>query len=107
MTDDNQPSDDFAFDLGMPSLLEAYKQQCKLLIDELDDAWLEVRQSRKNVAKLVQMNSSLSNELTTLKREHEKVRWELSDIRLKDGLEAAANINPFENCHRHGNTDKA
>ncbi|WP_346832647.1 hypothetical protein ABDX87_09590 [Pseudomonas abietaniphila] len=95
MTENKLPSDDSAFDLGVPSLLEAYKQQCKLLIDELDDAWLEVRQSRKNVAKLVRMNASMSDELAALKREHEKVRWQLSDIYLKEGLEAAAKIGHF------------
>jgi cell division protein FtsB len=97
----NDVMNDEGNELGVPSLLVAYKQRCQLLMDELDDAWLDVRQTRRNVAKLVRMNASLSDELAALRREHEKLRWTLSDVYRQQGLEAGRKLNAHANAHRH------
>lgn len=70
-----------------------------MLVDELDDAWLEVRKSKQTITKLVAMNDKLVKQLAVLKIEHEKVRWELSAMNLKSGLEAGRRLVPGTNVH--------
>lgn len=86
--------------LGVPSLLQAYKQQQAMLVDELDDAWQEIRKSKQTITKLVAMNDKLIKQLAVLKVEHEKVRWQLSDMNLKAGLEAGRRLTPGGNVHQ-------
>jgi len=87
-------------ELGVPNLLQAYKQQTRMLVDELDDCWSEVRKSKQMITKLVQMNDKLAKQLAVLKVEHEKVRWQLSDMNLKAGLEAGRLLTPGSNVHQ-------
>lgn len=87
-------------ELGVPSLLQAYKQQTRMLVDELDDCWSEVRKSKQTITKLVAMNDKLAKQLAVLKVEHEKVRWQLSDMNLKAGLEAGRLLTPGSNVHQ-------
>ena len=93
-------------ELGVPSLLQAYKQQTRMLVDELDDCWSEVRRSKQTITKLVQMNDKLAKQLAVLKIEHEKVRWQLSDMNLKAGLEAGRRLTPGGNLHQGYGGDK-
>lgn len=83
---------------------EMLEQQCRLLIDESEQAWLEVRRARQNIAKLVQINSQLHSELTGLKKEHHRVRWELSEHLREAGLEAGRRSNSFLGAHGRGST---
>lgn len=100
MTKPPLPIDKSEFgELGVPNLLTAYRYQCKMLVDELDDAWLEVRNAKVNIRKLVKMNDALTKQLAVLKVEHEKVRWQLSDMNLKAGLEAGRRLVPGTNVH--------
>jgi hypothetical protein len=87
-------------ELGVPNLLQAYKQQTRMLVDELDDAWSEVRKSKQTITKLVAMNDKLAKQLAVLKVEHDKIRWQLSDMNLKAGLEAGRRLTPGGNVHQ-------
>lgn len=46
--------------LGCPTPLEMYKHQCALLEDELTQTQALLRNARKNIAGLVQMNDALT-----------------------------------------------
>ncbi|MEQ7917654.1 hypothetical protein ABQX22_00545 [Xanthomonas sp. WHRI 1810A] len=92
-------NDDSDFDLGVPSEVEMFRHQCDMLIDELNDCWCLLRNSRQHVVKLVALNDRLAKELTTLKAQHEKVRWALSDKLLAEGLEAGRRLVPGSNIH--------
>lgn len=83
---------------------ETLKQQCQLLIEETNQAWLEVRRACQNIAKLVQINTQLYSELTGLKKEHHRVRWELAEHMRKTGLKAGRQCNAF--LGTHGRTSK-
>lgn len=96
MTDDLINDDGFECFYTREEMLE---QQCRLLIDDADYAWLEVRRARQHVAKLVQMNTKLSDEISVLKREHHKIRWELSEYLREAGLEAGRQCNAFLGAH--------
>jgi hypothetical protein len=102
MTNNHKSIDDHTgfSELGVPSPLQAYKQQQAMLVDELDDAWREIRESKQTITKLVAMNDKLANQLAVLKFEHEKVRWQLSDMNLKAGLEAGRRLRPGDNIHQ-------
>lgn len=91
--------DDTGFDLGLPSPLEMTRQECLLLHSELRDVWSELRRSRRNVARLVQMNSLLTEDLGKLRIEHSRVRWELSDVYLKAGMEAGKKCNSYAGAY--------
>lgn len=78
---------------------EMLEQQCQLLIEERNQAWLEVRRARQNIAKLVQINTHLYTELTGLKKEHHRVRWELSEHLRQAGLEANRQFNASLGAH--------
>jgi hypothetical protein len=92
-------NDDSDFDLGVPSEAEMFRHQCDMLIDELNDCWDLLRNSRQHVVKLVALNDRLAKELTTLKAQHEKTRWELSAMNLKSGLVAGRRLVPGDNVH--------
>ncbi|MEE4127056.1 hypothetical protein [Pseudomonas viridiflava] len=78
---------------------EMLEHQCRLLIDEVDQTWLEVRRARQNIAKLVQINAQLHSELTGLKKEHHRMRWELSEHLRRAGLEAGNRCNAFKGAY--------
>lgn len=87
-------------ELGVPNLLQAYKQQTRMLVDELDDAWSELRKSKHTITKLVAMNDKLAKQLAVLKVEHDKIRWALSDKLLAEGMEAGRKLTPGANVHQ-------
>lgn len=93
-------NDDSNFDLGVPTESEMFRHQCDMLIDELNDCWCLLRNSRQHVVKLVALNDRLARELELLKKQHEKTRWELSDMNLKSGLEAGRRLTPGSNLHQ-------
>ncbi|KII33496.1 hypothetical protein NL64_09855 [Pseudomonas fluorescens] len=72
--------DDSGFELGMPSREEMLKHQCTLLCAELETTQKDLRRAHLNIAKLIIMHRDSSTELTTLKVEHERLRWKLSDL---------------------------
>lgn len=78
---------------------EMLEQQCRLLIEEIDDAWQEVRRARQNVAKLVQINTQLYVELARLTKESDRVRWEMSEHLRHAGLKAASQNNALLGAH--------
>jgi len=100
--------DDAGFDLGLPSVLEMTRQECLLLHSELRDVWQELRRSRRNVATLVQMNSMLEGDLSKLRVEYNTVRWELSGMNLKAGMEAGKKSNSYAGaCGRSASSKTA
>jgi hypothetical protein len=42
--------DDSSFDLGVPTELESYQHQCLMLLDELHEAWADIRNSKATPA---------------------------------------------------------
>ncbi len=60
-------SDDTAFDLGVPTELESYQHQCLMLVDELHEAWADIRRLKGDARKLVAMNDALTAELNALR----------------------------------------
>lgn len=72
--------DDGGFELGMPSREEMLKHQCTLLCAELETTRQDLRKAHKNIAKLIIMHRDSSTELATLKVEHERLKWALSDM---------------------------
>ncbi len=85
LTMDDDFMHDDGVDLGLPSPLEMARQECTILHSELRQVWSELRRSRSNVAKLVQMNSLLTSDLEAVRRECDKARWELSDMQGRTG----------------------
>jgi hypothetical protein len=77
---DNDLIDDSGFELGMPSRLELLKHQCDLLCAELDTTRRDLRRSHQTIAGLIVMYRDSSKELATLKIEHERLKWTLSDM---------------------------
>ncbi|WP_426119569.1 hypothetical protein [Pseudomonas sp. DSP3-2-2] len=98
--------DDTGFDMGLPSPLEMTRQECLLLHSELRDVWAELRRSRRNVARLVQMNSLLADDFGKLRVEHSKVVWELSDIYIKASQDAAKRCNAYAGAYGRSLTPK-
>ena len=62
----NDPIDNQGFECFY-TCQEILGQQCQLLIDETNHAWLEVRGARQNIAEEVMVNTQLHIELTGLK----------------------------------------
>lgn len=91
--------DDTGFDMDLPSPREMTRQECLLLHSELRDVWAELRRSRRNVGRLVQMNSLLADDLGKLRVEHSKVVWELSDIYIKASQDAAKRCNAYAGAY--------
>lgn len=67
MTHTTQPFDDSAFDLGVPTELESYQHQCLMLVDELHEAWADIRRLKGDARTLIAMNDALMAELKALK----------------------------------------
>ncbi|OUM75834.1 hypothetical protein AUC60_01645 [Pseudomonas caspiana] len=84
-TMDDDLIDDDGVELGLPSPLEMARHKCTILHSELRQVWSELRRSRSNVAKLVQINSLLASDLEAVRRECDKARWELSDMQGRTG----------------------
>ncbi|KPB72844.1 hypothetical protein ACKUFS_10380 [Pseudomonas cannabina] len=74
---------------------EMLEQQCRLLIEETGQSWLEIKRARQSIAKLVQMNAQLYSDLTLLKKEHHRLRWELSEHLRLGGKEAGKQSNAY------------
>jgi len=72
--------DDSGFELGLSSREEMLKHQCDLLCSELDVTRRDLRQAHKNLAGMICMWRDSDRELAALKLEHERLRWELSDV---------------------------
>ncbi|WDY60480.1 hypothetical protein [Pseudomonas sp. PSKL.D1] len=72
-------NDDSDFSLDVPSPLAMAREECALLHSELRDVWAELRRSRRNTAKLVQMNALLMADLEKLRLENKKVMWALAE----------------------------
>lgn len=56
-----------ALDLGVPTELESYQRQCLMLVDELHEAWSEIRRLRADARTLIAMNDVLKSELKVAK----------------------------------------
>ncbi|WP_074757842.1 hypothetical protein [Pseudomonas abietaniphila] len=67
MTDTTYFPEDSAFDLGVPTELESYQHQCLMLVDELHEAWADIRRLKGDARTLVAMNDALMAELRVLK----------------------------------------
>jgi hypothetical protein len=67
MTDTNRIPEDSAFDLGVPTELESYQHQCLMLVDELHEAWADIRRLKGDARALVVMNDALTAELNALR----------------------------------------
>jgi hypothetical protein len=67
MTNLTQSLEDTAFDLGVPTELESYQHQCLMLVDELHEAWADIRRLKGDTRTLVAMNDALTAELNALR----------------------------------------
>ena len=67
MSDTAHSPDDSPFDLGIPTELESYQHQCLMLLDELHEAWADIRKLKGDTRTLVAMNDALTAELKALK----------------------------------------
>ncbi|RJX79045.1 hypothetical protein D3M70_16735 [Pseudomonas sp. LS-2] len=67
MTHTNHTPEDSAFDLGVPTELESYQHQCLMLVDELHEAWADIRRLKGDARTLVAMNDALRAELNALR----------------------------------------
>lgn len=67
MTDTSLIPEDSPFDLGVPTELESYQHQCLMLLDELHEAWANIRKLKGDTRTLVAMNDALTAELNALK----------------------------------------
>lgn len=67
MTDTSHIPEDSPFDLGVPTELESYQHQCLMLLDELHEAWADIRKLKGDTRTLVAMNDALTAELSALK----------------------------------------
>lgn len=67
MTNTAHIQDDSPYDLGVPTELESYQNQCLMLLDELHEAWADIRRLKGDTRTLVAMNDALRGELDALK----------------------------------------
>lgn len=72
--------DDTGFELGQPTHVEMLQHYNRLLEAELDTTRLCLRKAHSDIAGLIVMYRDTSTELAALKREHERLRWTLSDM---------------------------
>ncbi|MEX5683014.1 hypothetical protein [Pseudomonas silesiensis] len=72
--------DDSGFELGMPTHVEMLQHYCSVLEAELDTTRQDLRRAHKTIAGLIVMYRDGSKELATLKIEHERLKWILSDM---------------------------
>lgn len=89
-------------DLGVPTPLECWKHQAHQLACEVVDLQKDISNARKNIHTLVRMHTEAAKERDALRLEVIELKWRVSDMLREQGMAAAAKINPFENCHRHG-----
>jgi hypothetical protein len=54
-------------EVGVPTELESYQHQCLMLVDELHEAWSDIRRLKADARTLIAMNDVLKAELKTLK----------------------------------------
>nr|GFD42919.1 hypothetical protein [Tanacetum cinerariifolium] len=54
--------------LGVPTELESYQHQCLMLVDELHEAWADIRRLKGDARTLVAMNDALRAELDAASR---------------------------------------
>lgn len=76
--------DNSGFELGMPTPVEMLKHQCTLLCAELETTRHDLRKAHQNIAKLIVMHRDSSTELATLKVEHERLKWTLTEMYSRD-----------------------
>jgi len=67
MTDKALIPENASFDLGVPTELESYQHQCLMLLDELHEAWADIRKLKGDTRTLVAMNDALTAELNALR----------------------------------------
>lgn len=67
MTDTTHIPEDSPYDLGVPTELESYQNHCLMLLDELHEAWADIRRLKGDTRTLVAMNDALTAELNALK----------------------------------------
>jgi hypothetical protein len=67
MTDKAPIPEDSPIDLGVPTELESYQHQCLMLLDELHEAWADIRKLKGDTRTLVAMNDALTAELNALR----------------------------------------
>ena len=79
--------DDAGFELGMPTRVEMLQHYNRLLEAELETARRDLRKAHKDIAGLIVMYRDSARELAALKEanqslkvEHERLRWTLSDM---------------------------
>lgn len=89
-------------ELGIPSLLECWKQQAHLLIGKVDDLQRELRQSKANLSKLITMHAEATKDRDRLELELDRVRWQLSDRNLEASREVTAKLNAYAGAHNYG-----
>lgn len=96
--------DDSGFELGMPSREEMLKHQRILLCAELETTRQDLRKAHKNIAKLIIMHRDSFTELATLKVEHERLRWTLSDLYRQESERETARMGYQHGDHTNGKT---
>jgi uncharacterized protein (DUF3084 family) len=104
MNDDLIDEDGFS-ELGIPSPLQMWKQQTRLLIGEVDDLQRELRQSRANLSKVITMHDSACKQRDALALELTRMKWELSDRLLAESQAATKKLNAYAGAHNHGKYD--
>jgi hypothetical protein len=67
MTTPTQPTTEITLGLGIPTELESYQHQCLMLLDELQEAWSDIRRLKADTHTLIAMNDGLKAELKALK----------------------------------------
>lgn len=67
MTDTILFAEDSPFDLGVPTELESYQHQCLMLVDELHEAWSDIRRLKADARTLIAMTDVLKTEIKALK----------------------------------------
>lgn len=67
MTNTAHIPEDSPYDLGVPTELESYQNQCLMLLDELHEAWADIRRLKGDARTLVAMNDALRAELNALR----------------------------------------
>lgn len=64
----------------MPSYTAMLKHHCDLLCAELETTRRDLRKAHQNIAVLIVMHRDSSTALSSLKVEHERLKWTLSEM---------------------------
>lgn len=80
------------FERGLPSHDELLQHQCDLLCSELELTGRNLRSAHKELSGLISMYRQACRELGTLKAEHERLRWMLSDLHRREDDEEAGKM---------------